>query len=218
MEDTRLTKSILVWDRQFFVEHNIPTWSSEISSIFKNHNMQYFSENLELFPLNETIRALKLQMKAKQSTELSLRCKKMDKLRTYTKFHDFSNTPAFLLKPLSFIQKKYLNKFCLSCLEIKIETGRYLHMPEAERLCEVDNTCLEQAVQECECHFLLFCPAYKDLRQAWLSKLELPVNFDLVSLDEKLVILINNASTVKQTAQFIIDAFNLRRKLLFMKK
>ena len=218
MENGRLTKSILIWDKQFFADHKLPTWSSEISSIFKNYDMQYFTENLDLFPLKETIVALKTQMKIKHGSDLQKKCQPMPKLRTFVKFKEFSKTPSFLLKPLSFIQRKYLNKFCLSCLELKIETGRYLHLPENERVCEVHDSCLEQALPESESHFLLFCPAYSSLRQKWLSKLELPENFQLFSLDKKLCTLINDANNVKQTAQYIIDAFNLRSNITFMKK
>ena len=217
MEDNRLAKNILLWDKKFSRDHNVPTWSKEVSSIFEDFQMQYFSENLELFPLKETINSLKLQMKIKQSTNLKLKCQKMPKLRTYIKFKDFFNTPTFLNKPLSFIQRKYLNKFCLSCLEIKIETGRYLHLPENLRLCEVDDQCHGQALQESECHFLLHCPAYNEIRQVWLSRLELPVNYRLLLDEDKLSVLINNTNNVKLTAQFIIDAYNMRTRILFSK-
>ena len=218
MDNTRLTKSILIWDKQFFDEHKFPTWSSEICSIFENYDMNYFSENLELFPLKETIKTLKTQMKLKHANSLNLRCQRMPKLRTFIKFKDFSTTSSFLLKPLSFIQRKYLNKFCLSCLELKIESGRYLGLPENKRICEVHRNCLEQAQQESESHFLLFCPAYSNLRQTWLSKLELPEYFEFFSPDKKLCTLINDVNNVKQTAQFIIDAFNLRSKIINLKK
>ena len=142
----------------------------------------------------------------------------MPKLRTYIKCKDFNNFPTFLSKPLSFIQRKYLNKFCLSCLELKIETGRYLNLPENLRLCEVDYQCHRQGIQESECHFLLCCPAYDNIRQAWLNKLELPNNYELLLNEEKLSVLINHSNNVKQTSQFIIDAFNMRTKILFAKQ
>ena len=65
MEDTRLTKTIFMWDKQFSSQHNVSTWSKEVASIFENFQMDYFSENLELFPLKETIKTLKVQMKIK---------------------------------------------------------------------------------------------------------------------------------------------------------
>ena len=79
------------------------------------------------------------------------------------------------------------------------------------------DSCLEQALPESESHFLLFCPAYSRLRQDWLSKLELPENFELFSPEKKLCTLINDANNVKQTAQYIIDAYNLRSKIIYLK-
>ena len=137
--------------------------------------------------------------------------------RTFVKFKNFSNTPAFLSKLLSFIQRRNLNKFCLGCLELKIETGRYLRLPELERICESHESCLEQAAQESECHFLLSCPAYQNLRQSWLSKLQLPENFYFLPPDEQIAIVVNDENNVKLTAQFITDAFNQRSKILFLK-
>ena len=218
MDDTRLAKSILVWDKTFYNIHKLTTWSSEVKSIFQQFNMQYFSENLDLFPLKETIKSLKNQMKIKQCTDLKLKCQAMPKLRSYIKFKDFNKTPSFLLKPMSFIQRKKLNKFCLSCLELKIETGRYLHLPENERLCEIHESCLKQAIQENEFHFLLFCPAYSDIRTSWLNKLELPENFQQSPVEEQVSTLINDITNVKATAQFIVDAYNLRSRILYSNK
>ena len=118
---------------------------------------------------------------------------------------------------MSFIQRKKLNKFCLSCLELKIETGRYFHLPENERLCEIHESCLKQAIQENEFHFLLFCPAYSDIRTSWLNKLELPENFQQSPVEEQVSTLINDITNVKATAQFIVDAYNLRSRILYLK-
>ena len=218
MDNSRLTKIVLLWDQELSAQNNaITTWSSEIDNIFKNYNMGYFGENLELFPLKETIGTLKSNMKLKQTLDLKNRCNPMPQLRTYIKFKDFSIKPSILQKPLSFIQRKYLSKFCVSCLELKICTGRYLQQPEAERVCKISDECLTRSLVESECHFLLTCPAYDDIRQAWLSKLDLPENFHLQTDYEKLAFLINQVDNVKQTAQFIVDAFNMRSRILFIK-
>ena len=218
MDNSRLTKAILLWDRELSSQNNlITTWSSEISRIFDNFNLGYFGENIELFPLKETIGTLKSNMKLKQLADIEIKCRKMPQLRTYIKFKNFSSQPTILQKPLSFIQRKFLSKFCVSCLEIKICTGRYTRQPEPERVCKVSDHCSAQTLVETECHFLLSCPAYNDIRQTWLSKLDLPEGFGLLSDHEKLDAMINDINNVKQTAQFIIDAFNMRSRILFMK-
>ena len=122
-----------------------------------------------------------------------------------------------LFKPLSFIQRKFINKFSLSCLELRICTGRYLNQPESDRICTVNVSCTNDRLVESECHFLLTCPSYHSLRQAWLTRLELPENFGQLSDTDKLDIAINNINNVKPTSQFIVDAFNLRSRIQVLK-
>ena len=218
MQNTRLTKVILLWDRKFSEENgNLSTWSSEISKIFQNNNLGYFSENMNLFPLHETIGTLRAKMKLKQVAELKTKCINKPQLRSYVHFKDFDQKPSFLQKPLTFIQRKFLNKFSTSCLELKICTGRYMQIPEAERICTVTPRCSALALVESEYHFLLECSGYRELRQSWLSKLQLPETFSHSTNAEKTSLVINNVNNVKLTAQFIVDAFDFRGRLLYLK-
>ena len=71
MDNTRLTKVVLLWDRKFSEKYeNISTWSCEIKEFFQKYEMGYFSENLHLFPLKETIGTIKAKMKLKQMADL----------------------------------------------------------------------------------------------------------------------------------------------------
>ena len=150
----------------------------------------------------------------KQYSSLELKCREKRQLRTYIQFKKFNIKSAILQKPLSFVQRKYLSKFCLSCLELKICTGRYINQPESDRICTADRSCSEGGLVESECHFILTCPAYHLLRQTWLAKLKVPNNFEKLNDTEKLSIAINEIDNVKPTAQFIVDAFNLRSRIL----
>ena len=93
-----------------------------------------------------------------------------------------------------------------------------MHQLEAERVCKVSNNCTEQSLVESEFHFILACPAYTELRQAWLSKLVLPDNFVQISSPEKFKIFFNCAENLKPSAQFIVDAFNqgCKNALIFL--
>ena len=82
-------------------------------------------------------------------------------------------------------------------------------------MCLVTATCRAQSMVENESHFLLQCSGYSHLRQLWFDKLNLPGNFHESTEIEQISILINTPEFVKSTAQFIIDAFDLRSKLLF---
>ena len=155
-------------------------------------------------------------MKARQNAELRMRCADKPQLRHYIQFKTFDIKPPLLIKPLSFIQRKFLTRLCTSCLELRICTGRYQRMPEVDRICQVTEQCETDAEVETEFHFVLRCSGYTDIRQQWLKSLVLPVNFDQLPDAGKMAVLIN-LENVKLTAQFIVEAFNQRAKLLFLK-
>ena len=218
MENKRLTKVVLLWDCEFNRHNrNISTWSSEIKEIMENYDLGYLGDNIQLFPLKETITTLKNKMLLKQRSSLELKCREKPQLRTYIQLKNFNIKPPIISRPLSFIQRKFLSKFMVSCLQLKICTGRYTNQPESDRICTVEQSCMDHRIVESECHFVLTCPAYHLLRQAWLARLEGPENFSQLGDIEKLNVAINDTKNVKATAQFIVDAFSLRSRILEMK-
>ena len=48
----------------------------------------------------------------------------------------------------------------------------------------------------------------------WMQKVTKPENFTNLDEDTKLKVVLNDPSNVKTTAQFIVDAFNMRHKML----
>ena len=113
----------------------------------------------------------------------------------------------------------------LGCLPIRLETGRYgvPRLPEEERFCLVcknyDNPTNNPRLEhiESEVHYLLYCSAYRNEREEWLNKLNLPVNFDHLALEFKLKVVLNDTCNAKSTAQFITTAYNIRSKILNLK-
>ena len=58
-----------------------------------------------------------------------------------------------------------LGQFRISAHHLEIERGRYENIPRTERKCKV---CNMNSI-ESEYHFLLVCPAYKELRRNFFS-------------------------------------------------
>ena len=217
MENSRLTKVIFLWDLKFSEKFpQLSTWSKEVKEIFGNYELGYFSDNLTLFPIKEVIGTLKSKMKARQNAELRVKCADKPQLRHYIKFQNFDIKPPLLIKPLSFIQRKFLTRLCTSCLELRICTGRYQRLPEVDRICQVTEQCEANAEVENEFHFALHCSGYTDIRQQWMDSLILPDNFDQLTDTGKMAVLID-LPNVKLTAQFIVEAFKQRAKILFLK-
>ena len=103
-------------------------------------------------------------------------------------------------------------KLRLGCLPLRIETGRYSipRLEEKDRNCQV---CTDNVVED-ECHFLLFCNKYEQLRQSWFSDLDIPNDFMTLTIDEQLQIMLNMNPNIKATAKFIECAWDLRNSCL----
>ena len=139
-------------------------------------------------------------MLKRQQTQIKTQCLNAPKLRTFIKFKDLFSTPKFLTKPLSFVQRKFLAKIRLGCLELRIES----------RFCQV---CNEQKLED-ELHFLSECKIYEQERLLWLNKLRFAANFQQKTQEEKLDLVLNEHTNVKLTAQYIIDIFDSRSKIV----
>jgi hypothetical protein len=213
MDASRLTKQIYFWDKSFFETLNVQTWSSEVRDILIQHNLNHIFDPEVNFCPSSVIVKLKESQAIKQSVDLKTRCLDKPKLRTYVTFKDFDSKPSYLTIPMAFIRRKYLALIRLSNLAIRIETGRY-ERPRIEenfRLCQV---CLDGVSIEHEYHVIFQCTSYNNIRMSWLSKIKTPENFcDLVTA-EKLKVVLNWPENVKLTAQFLIDAFNKRSKIV----
>ena len=138
----------------------------------------------------------------------------MPKLRTFNIFKDFENQSTYLSKPLNFFQRRAIANIRIGSFRLKIETQRYMRpkVPFDRRFCV---TCPNHNYEiEDEQHYLFSCTAYSNLRQSWLFSVEKPDNFDDLDNGEKLNIVLNMTPNIKQTANFILSAFDIRSKIL----
>ena len=153
-------------------------------------------------------------LKSKQNNEIKTECLAMPKLRTFNLFKDFENPPSYLSKPLNFFQRRALANLRIGSFRLKIETQRYFRpkVPYEQRFCV---TCPNHNNEiECEKHYLFSCTAYSNLRESWLSNLEKPDNFDSLDIQQKLEIVFNMTANIKPTANYILNAFETRSKIL----
>jgi hypothetical protein len=104
-----------------------------------------------------------------------------------------------------------LAKFRISNHKLIIETGRYENIEWNKRLCKICQKS-DICVIEDECHFILKCPVYADIRKKYLSFMSVYRGEDA----HKLIRLLktHNPDEINQTALYIKEAFKLR-SLLF---
>ena len=155
--------------------------------------------------------------KTKQQTYLKAECQIKPKLRTFMKIKNFTEIPAYIVKPLSFVQRRFIGKTRLGSLQIRLETGRFSRpvLEEHLRICLVCVQGNHGGHQvENEHHFIFICRTYDNLRREWLEKITVPDNFNNLEQSEKLSIVLNHPDNVKPTSQFIISAFDMRSKII----
>ena len=220
MSNNRLTKKVFLWDKQLNETNVVFSWTNEVKAIFESCNLLNIYNSNSIFPLKATIKKVKTAFLAEQQNFLRAECSDKPKLRTFVKFKDYNVLPSYITKPLSFKQRKFIAKLRLGSLDIRIETGRFSQprLEENERLCTVCN--LNDPLQglnpqiENETHFLFICSLYDQIRGDWMSKMQLPVEFNNLTVNEKLKVVLNDHNNVKLTSQFIIDAYDLRSRTI----
>ena len=206
MDDNLLTKKIFLWDLRISEGSKFNTWSDEVKSILENNNaVGQFTSNI--FNTKTAINSLRDSLLVRDQQSLKEQCQTKPKLRTYNCISSFSADKEYLLMPLTFVQRKFVAKLRLGVLQLRIETGRY----ERPRKAAADRICkqCDQNIPESEIHFLLQCPKHSLIRANFLSKLSIE-NFETLSDIEKIKLILNDPSMVKQTAQYIINAFDNR--------
>ena len=194
------------------------SWSSEVKNIFYSCNLNSTFDADRPFALQSTLQSMKLKLE--QAEYLRNECEQKTKLRTFLKFKTFNELPSFVTKPLTFLQKKHIAKIRLGSLALRIKSGRFSRprLEIHERLCLV---CKDQNLSlgldpcvETEFHFIFICSKYSNLRQIWLENIVKPEHFSTMDEGSKHGTVLNMAENVKSTAQFIIDAYNMRSKSL----
>ena len=82
-----------------------------------------------------------------------------NKLRTYKTFKHAFEAKPFVKKVMNRSHSSALAKLRCDVAPIRLESGRYEHLPEDQRLCPFCNDCVES-----ELHVLLNCDIYSDIR------------------------------------------------------
>ena len=89
-----------------------------------------------------------------------------------------------------------------------VETGRFNNTPLERRLC----TCCSLNEIEDEYHFLMICPKYDNLRHNLFSKIT-DINLNVLSERDKFAKILKFYQ--KYLANYIVEAFEIRQKLVF---
>ena len=107
MEDSRLTKRIMLWDRRLNSSGTVSSWSNEIKLILDQCNLSSAYSSNHSFHLKTVIESISNKFKQDQCNFLRTECAKMPKLRTFMLFKEFGATAPHLTKPSNFFSRKH---------------------------------------------------------------------------------------------------------------
>ena len=97
MDNTRLTKRIMLWDNKINDSKIVCTWSSEARQIFEECNMQTIYDAKTYFNKQEIISLISSKLMVFQKANLEAECRLKPKLRTFLKIKDFKSSAAYIL-------------------------------------------------------------------------------------------------------------------------
>ena len=144
------------------------------------------------------------------SSDWSRKTQSVPKLRTYVTFRDSCNVEKYVLLNQSRTERSLLARFRCGILPLREETGRHIGVKPEECLCKI----CQGGQTEDETHFLLYCAHYSELRNDLLSSVYQEISF--VSLKEAAKIRLLMNTYPRHTAKYIRNAFEKRKKFLYV--
>ncbi len=129
MSDDRLNKKVFLWDKS--LSNN--NWSSGFKNVLTDLDLDNHWVNNTLIPME----IAKTKIRANFVRDWQHHCQTKDKLRTYRSFKTEMGTAAHLKCNLPKFQRSLISQLRLGILPIRIETGRFSGLSEADRICQV---------------------------------------------------------------------------------
>ncbi len=198
MSDDRLNKKVFLWDKS--LSNN--NWSSGFKNVLTDLDLDNHWVNNTIIPME----IAKTKIRANFVRDWQHHCQTKDKLRTYRSFKTEMGTAAHLNCNLPKFQRSLISQLRLGILPIRIETGRFSGLNEADRSCQV---CDERHVEN-EAHFMFHCNFYEGYR----NELETGIGADFrnLSTTEKFNLVFQHPYKL---GRYIQKAFQKRREQLY---
>ena len=136
------------------------------------------------------------------------------KLRTYKEFKQDLKLEKYLTCVSVRVHRIALTKLTTSAHQLRIETGRYKNLEEAERKCLL---CYLGKI-EWGIHFLTRCPFFNIRRKTFFNFVSKVIqNFNNLETDKQFLALMSceNEIILKKLGQFVFGSFKKRTEFLF---
>jgi len=144
---------------QFFKINRLECLITSTGRLDKNHSLKLVS--------NVATSNFKTKWKKVISAEKSSRGSGGNKLRTYNLIKKEFETESYVMNVLGRKHRRAFSLFRSGSAPIRLETGRYESIPVSQRFCFNCALSIED-----ECHVLIICPMYTDLRNEVFEVME----------------------------------------------
>ncbi len=149
-----------------------PNWNARVHSKLRSIDLNHVIPIHNDFHIQHVVSEVKSKLLNKFKQEWStsvIRPRRANgsgnKLRVYCKFKKDFHPEQYILASLPRSNRSALTQFRCGVAPIRIETGRYVNLEVNQRVCFNCNDCVED-----ECHVLLHCPLYTEVRRTLLCK------------------------------------------------
>ena len=160
MDNSRLNKKVFLWDQAICKEN----WSSGFKNVLDDMNLVNYWSNNTIIPLD----LAKIRVHERLERDWKHHCSTKDKLRTYRISKQEMTVASHLNCNMPKYQRSLISQLRLGVLPLRIETGRFARLAEADRLCQV---CSSNSVEN-EYHFLFECSEYTEYREEFETALD----------------------------------------------
>jgi len=201
MQEHRIPKIVYRQSKtRLEMEDPPPTWCKYTRDLLYRIGLGEYWETEEVPPEDEWAKIVREKIHIREEEEWRQEMKDHSKLRTYITLKHKLEREKYLE-----IRNRYgapeLTKIRGGSNRLRIETGRWSTIPKEERFCEI---CDSGEVED-ETHFMLFCPAYKELRENMWKELErFGIRNDEMTTHEKLNTLIGDRNAESEEYPMMI--------------
>jgi hypothetical protein len=214
METSRLNKVVFDWGYNV-ANRNVKNWVSLCLQKWKSLGFQ--DDRYNPIVSNHFIRNIEEQLEeqvtriwiADINRDESKTGKGRNKLHLYKGFKSDRQVEPYITMRLSRSHRAALARFRAGVPLINVELGRYRNLPLDQRRCVVCNTI------EDECHVLLDCPVYENIRQSLLQSIhDFVPSFNEQSRICKMGIILSHKDLIKVTAKACYELMEERKRII----
>ena len=220
MDHDRINKRIFIWCYNQ-CSNNVKNWTYHVNKVFNKFNMSQLYNNI-----NEHLTVTNVINNAEANIfeyfnekwyldvnrEHAVRGQGRNKLRTYKLFKNVFETELYVKQIMSRAQRSALARFRCGVAPLRLETGRYERnrLPAEERICTLCNSGVED-----ECHVLMKCPLYCDIRnEMFLNVQSIDGNFIFKNEQDQFVFLLRDPRVVHVVARTLHDILKRRQSFI----